>query len=95
MICLPPASTKALFDPSSVSFRYVRSELNQPDPVVPGRPLYDFGLSIGYLHKGISFITGGEITMSGAPEDIRVTHGPLDVYSELYLYGEYPTIEFA
>jgi hypothetical protein len=92
----PPSTPKALFQPSSISLRYVKSDAivdknwwyEERDPQAGF--LYDFHMWIGYMHKRISFITGDEIYFSGNPTNVRVTHSGNSIYSDLELFGAYP-----
>ena len=99
-IRLPPSTPKALFQPSSISVTYVKS-----DAIVDknwwweGRDpqagfLYDFGLWMGYMHKRISFITGDEISFSGNPTNVRATHYGWSMRSDLQLFGAYPDFTY-
>jgi hypothetical protein len=56
--------------------------------------LYDFGLEIQYVNKGISFITGDDITFSGNPATVRVTHAGRSVVWDLDLWGMYPEVTY-
>jgi len=78
----PPVTPKALFPPSSVTLKYIRSNAQGI--------LYDYGVEIGYANKGISFITAHDISFSGNPTNVRVSHPGDNVQWDLDLLGSYP-----
>jgi len=77
-----PATPTALFQPSSVSLNYKKSDTivgpNAYDGAKNTGFLYHAVLDIGYMHKGIGFIIGDRLSFSGNPEEIQ----PIDCYSD-------------
>jgi hypothetical protein len=99
----PPSTTKALFPPSSVGLKFLKSDISiapnfdgtETEPGTQGY-LYQFGMWTGYSNKGISFITSNDISFSGNPTTVRaVTQGQHQVYFDLELYGTYPNRVYA
>jgi len=74
----PPSTPKALFPPSSMGLKFVKSDI-LIGPNFDGTDtqlgtqgyLYQFHMWIGYSNKGISFITSNDITFSGNPTTVR------------------------
>jgi hypothetical protein len=95
----PPSTGKALFPPSSVGLKFVKSQGISLGPNFDGTDtqpgtqgyLYQFHMYIEYRNKGISFITSNDIAFSGNPVTVRVdTQGRGLVSWNLELYGTYP-----
>ncbi len=79
----PPAMPIVHFPPSFAAFKYTKSTDTT-------HTFYNFGLEIKYVHKGISFIIGNDISFSGNPATVRAWQSRRAVQFDLDLVGSYP-----
>ena len=94
-VSLVPTAPKAIFPPSLMSTsRFEKSDVklapNQYNSTTKAGLLYQVIIDVTYLHKGISFITGNDISFSGTPPGVAPIRYNLDVSWDLYLEAAYP-----